>query len=112
MELNLRREQCKEGGLIDMVSNLLIWNEKVGFIRINEGTGDNLLPEDETQGYVDYIMLDFMEYDGMDLVEKDGAQVMLEELYQEKFENETEVVQYLIDTNWIPNVDYVYLYAE
>ena len=95
-----------------MVGNILIWNERVGFVRINEGTGDNLLLEDEANGYVDYIMLDFMEYDGMELIETDGAQVMLTELYQEKFESETEVVQYLIDTDWIPDVDYVYLYAE
>lgn len=95
-----------------MVSNILIWNEKVGFIRINEGTGDNLLLEDEEEGYVDYIMLDFMEYDGMDLIETDGGQVMLSEMYQEKFENEAEVVQYLIDADWIPDVDYVYLFAE
>ena len=95
-----------------MVGNILIWNERVGFVRINEGTGDNLLSEDEANGYVDYIMLDFMEYDGMELIETDGAQAMLTELYQKKFESETEVVQYLIDTDWIPDVDYTYLYAE
>ena len=95
-----------------MVGNILIWNERVGFVRINEGTGDNLLSEDEANGYVDYIMLDFMEYDGMELIETDGAQAMLTEMYQEKFESKTEVVQYLIDTDWIPDVDYVYLYAE
>ena len=95
-----------------MVSNILIWNKQIGFIRINEGTGDNLLPEDETEGYVDYIMLDFIDYDGVDFTETDGAQVMLTEMYQEKFENEAEVVDYLIDTDWIPDVDYVYLYVE
>lgn len=95
-----------------MVSNILIWNEKVGFIRINEGTGDNLSQEDEAQGYVDYIMLSFMEYDGNDLVESDGFQVMLSEMYQSKFESEKDVVKYLIDTNWISDVSYVYLYAK
>lgn len=95
-----------------MVKNILIWNEKVGFIRINEGAGENLFPEDEEKGYVDYIMLDFMEYDGMSLFESDGAQVMLFELYQEKFESEIEVVKYLIDTEWIPDVNYVYLYTK
>lgn len=95
-----------------MVSNILIWDKQIGFIRINEGNGTNLLSEDEEAGFVDYIMLDFMEYDGMELTETDGAQIMLTELYQEKFENEAEVIQYLIDTNWIPDVDYVYLYAE
>lgn len=95
-----------------MVSNILIWNERVGFVRINEGTGDNLLSEDEANGYVDYIMIDFITYDGNDFIEEDGAQAMLTEMYQDKFENEEEVVQYLIDTDWIPDEDYTYLYAE
>jgi hypothetical protein len=93
-----------------MISGLLLlWNKEVGFVRCNEGTGDNLLPEDEKEGYVDYIMLDFMEYDGYDLIEADGSQVMLTELYQEKFKTEEEVVQYLIDTNWIPDAEYIIL---
>lgn len=91
--------------------NILIWNEQVGFIKINEGNGSNLLDEDEEDGYVDYIMLDFIEYDGYDFIETDGAQVMLMEMYQEEFEDETEVVEYLIDCGWIPDVDYVYLYG-
>jgi len=93
-------------------SNILIWNEKVGFIKINEGSGDNLFDEDEDEGYVDYIMMDFIEYDGYSFTETDGAQVMLTEMYQEKFESETEVVQYLIDCEWIPDVEYVYLYMK
>lgn len=92
--------------------DILIWNKEVGFIKINEGTGDNLLPEDEAQGYVDYIMMDFIEYDGIDFYETDGAQVLLTEMYQDKFENETEVVQHLIDCSWIPDVEYVYLYMQ
>lgn len=95
-----------------MVSNILIWNREIGFIRINEGSGDNLSQEDEQQGYVDYIMLEFMQYDGIEINETDGAQIMLKELYQEKFEDEADVVQYLIDTEWIPGADYYYLYAE
>ena len=95
-----------------VASNILIWNEKVGFVKINEGTGDNLFDEDEEDGYVDYIMMDFIEYDGNDFTNTDGAQIMLTEMYQEKFENETEVVQYLIDCEWIPDVEYVYLHAE
>lgn len=95
-----------------MVSNILIWHEQTGFIQINEGSGDNLLPEDEENGYVDYIMLDFLEYNGIEFVEKDGAQVMLTELYQEKFKDKTEVVKHLIDSNFIPELEYVYLYAK
>lgn len=93
-----------------MASNILIWNENVGFIKINEGNGSNLLPEDEAQGYVDYIMLDFIDYDGYDFTETDGAQVMLTKLYQRKFADTTEVIQYLIDCGWIPDEEYVYLY--
>lgn len=103
-----------EGKKTVMVSNILIWNKEIGFIRINEGSGDNLSHEDEQQGYVDYIMLEFMQYDGMEINETDGAQIMLKELYQEKFKdyNEADVVQYLIDTEWIPDADYYYLYAK
>ena len=93
-------------------SNILIWSEKTGFIKINEGSGDNLYPEDEAEGYVDYIMLDFIEYDGNNFIETDGAQVMLTEMYQEKFKSETEVVYYLIDCGWIPDLAYVYLHME
>lgn len=90
--------------------SILIWNRDAGFIKINEGDGSNLFPEDEVQGYVDYIMLDYIEYDGYDFVESDGAQVMLTEMYQEQFLDVTDVVQYLIDSDWIPDVDYTYLY--
>ena len=95
-----------------MVSNILIWNKNVGFIKINEGDGSNLFNEDIREGYVDYIMFDFIEYDGYDFEEVDGGQVMLRELYQEKFEDETEVVQYLIDCGWIPDEEYYYLYVK
>ena len=57
-------------------------------------------------------MLDILEYDGYDFVEVDGAQVMLTELYQEKFNGKEDVIRHLINTNWIPDVDYIYLYAE
>lgn len=95
-----------------MSSNILIWNENIGFIRIKEGNGTNLLPEDEAEGYVDYIMVDYLDYDGYELVETDGTQVMLEELYQEKFRSKEEVVRHLIDCSWIPDAEYTYLYAE
>lgn len=97
-------------------SNILIWNEDVGFIKINEGTGDNLLPEDEEEGYVDYIMVDGAEYNGYELVESydscEGGQAMLTEMYQEMFDSAEDVIAYLIDCGWIPDVDYTILYAE
>lgn len=95
-----------------MVNNILIWNKELGFVRINEGSGENLLPEDEDQGYADYIMLSFLNYDGYDFEETDGAQVMLTELYQEKFKTVADVIQHLVDTNWIPDDKYQILYGE
>lgn len=94
-----------------MVSNILLWNKKIGFIRINEGSGDNLTEEDIKEGYKDYIMLDFIDYDGYDFNEFDGGQIMLNALYQDMFEDEQEVVNYLIGNNEIPNEEYYYLYA-
>lgn len=97
-------------------SEILIWNKEIGFIRIYEGDGCNLLPEDEDEGYVDYINIDGLAYDLGEFTEcyepVEGGMAMLTELYQEKFESETEVIQYLIETEWIPDVEYVYLYAE
>ena len=93
-------------------SNILIWDKKVGFVRINEGNGSNLLDKDEEKGYVDYIMLDFLEYNGYELIENDGSQVMLYEMYQDKFNSVEEVIQHMIDCNWIPNTKYIVLYAE
>ena len=99
-----------------VASEILIWNKEVGFIRIYEGDGCNLLPEDEDEGYVDYINIDGLVYELGELVENyepvEGGMAMLTELYQKKFEDVTEVVQYLIDTGWIPNIEYTYLYAE
>ena len=93
-------------------SNILIWNKDTGFLRINEGTCDNLFPEDIAQGCVDYIMLDHMEFDGMELIESDGIQILLTELYQSKFHSTKDVIQYLIDKEWIANCNYIILYEE
>ena len=95
-----------------VASNILIWEKHVGFVRINEGSGDNLLPGDEAEGYVDYIMIDFITYDGYDFVEEDGEQYLLTELYQDKFKSVTEVIDYLIGVDCLPDVDYMILYAE
>lgn len=92
-------------------SNILIWNDKVGFVRINEGSGDNLTYEDEANGLVDYIMLDFFEYDGYYFYKTDGAQVMLTEMYQEQFESVTDVVDYLKMHDWIPDEEYTVVYV-
>lgn len=45
-----------------------------------EGTGDNLLAEDEEQGYVDYIMVEMYKLEDTDVEEIDGGQIMLTKL--------------------------------
>lgn len=97
-----------------VANTILIFNEFWGFYRIDEGTGANLLEEDEEQGYVDYIMLNELEFDGCEgFTEIDGAQVMLTELYQEKFKTVQDVIDYLIwETGFLPNGKYVVLYAK
>lgn len=92
--------------------SILIWNKDVGFIKINEGTGENLLKEDIKEGYVDYMMIDFVEYDGDEFEVMDGGQVMLKELYKEKFNSIENVVDYLIECDEIPNAVYTVLYAK
>ncbi len=82
---------------------------ETSFVRVNEGSGTNLLQEDIEEGFVDYIMIDFLEYDGYEFIETDGAQVMLSELYQVKFHSVEEVIKHLIDTSFLPDVKYMIL---
>lgn len=96
----------------EMPSALLLWNETEGFIRIGEGTGDNLLKEDIADGYVDYINLDFLKYHEGELKEQDGGMVMLKELYQEKFATTYDLINYLIVEEEIPDCHYMILAAE
>lgn len=54
-------------------------------IRIAEGSGDNLLPEDVREGYVDYIYYEQYEL-GIDMPEVDGGQIMLDKLLRDKYQ--------------------------
>ena len=94
-----------------MQSNILIWNQDAGFFKINEGTGDNLLDEDIEEGYIDYIVVTELEYNGDDFEEFDGGDCLLRKLYQDKFNTVDEVIQHLIDSYFIPDVNYMILYA-
>ena len=53
-----------------------------------EGTGDNLLPEDEEQGYKDYAMLSLYSIDGDELALVDSGQMMTEKLIADMTEEE------------------------
>lgn len=60
------------------------------FILAVEGTGDNLLPEDEEEGYKDYIMATIYKVDGYEFEQLDSPQIMLtklvDDMSQEEFE--------------------------
>lgn len=53
------------------------------YIHICEGTGDNLLPEDIDEGYIDYIYYEVYNtlQDVYDRKEYDGGMVLLKEYY-------------------------------
>lgn len=48
----------------------------------------------------------------MELIESDGVQILLTELYQSKFHSAKDVIQHLIDKEWIANCNYIILYEE
>ena len=93
-----------------MQSDILIWNKDVGFVKINEGTGDNLLYEDKQEGYIDYINYDFLSYDGDDFSEEDGGMMLLKDLYQDKFHSIPDLIQFMIEQKLIPDKEYIVLY--
>lgn len=65
-------------------------------LRIAEGDGMNLLDEDKTEGYVDYIYYDQHELSS-GMPECDGGQVMLTELFREKFSSTEDAIPAVLD---------------
>lgn len=78
-------------------------------IRISEGTGDNLLDEDIEAGYVDYIYYEQYEL-GDDIRESDGGQIMLTELFREKFTCTKDCIPNVLDMAYgDTNLSYIVL---
>lgn len=61
-------------------------------IRIAEGSGDNLLPEDIEDGYVDYIYYEQYELSN-NMPEADGGQILMEEMFRDKYECTADCIQ-------------------
>lgn len=104
-------------GNLEVVSNnvpsdIMIWNASTGFIHITEGSGCNLSEEDCENGMVDYINYDFLVLDSTEFGEVDGGQCNLDTLYQEKFLCISDVVNHLIEEEFIPNAVYAILNAQ
>lgn len=64
-------------------------------IRITEGSGDNLLPEDIEEGYTDYIYYEQYEL-SQGFPEVDGGQVLLEEMFRDKYSCTEDAVEYVL----------------
>lgn len=55
---------------------LIITKDTEKLITIVEGTGDNLFPEDEADGYVDYVMTSIYHVDDEDITLEDSGQML------------------------------------
>ena len=55
---------------------LIITKDTEKLITIVEGTGDNLFPEDEAEGFVDYVTTSVYYVDGEEIVLEDGGQML------------------------------------
>jgi hypothetical protein len=77
------------------------------FIHIEEGSGDNLTHEDETDGYVDYINYTNYSYNGGgELDEEDGGMCLLTDYYIDT--SLTSIINHILEENDITeNVEYL-----
>ena len=67
---------------------LIITKDTEKLITIVEGTGDNLLAEDEADGFVDYVMTSIYHVDGEDIVLEDGGQMLSKTMIADLEEDE------------------------
>lgn len=65
-------------------------------IRITEGSGDNLLPEDIEEGYTDYICYEQYEI-SQGFPEVDGGQVLLKEMFRDKYNSTADSIFDVLD---------------
>ena len=67
---------------------LIITKDTEKLITIVEGTGDNLLAEDEADGFVDYVMTSIYHVDGEDIVLEDSGQMLSKTMIEDLEEDE------------------------
>lgn len=98
MDMNQRWLDYIKGNNID---GLFFYNpeEKI-FMTVYEGTGDNLLPEDEEEGYVDYWMADVFGEEGS----IDGTQIMCETLIRENNQTIGEIIDMVEESEMVMSI--------
>lgn len=70
--------------------------EKRQIVRIAEGSGDNLLPEDVEKGYVDYIYYEQYELE-IDMPKADGGQILLKRLLRDEYQCMADCIPVVLD---------------
>lgn len=70
------------------------------FMTVYEGTGDNLLPEDEEEGYVDYWMVDVFSKNG----NEDGAQIMCTTVIRETNPTVGEIIDMIEESEMVMSI--------
>lgn len=94
----------------DILSGILAYLPKAGLIITwTEGTGDNLLPEDCEEGYVDYVNYQVYKIHNTQIREFDCGMMMLRNYYSELYKNDSDaaydVVKYATDELDISETD-------
>lgn len=90
-------EICSSSQKLEGYDDLFIYvPEMRQIVRISEGTGDNLHPEDLDQGYVDYIYYDQHELSN-GMPEVDGGQVLLKEMLRDKYRCMADCIPSVLD---------------
>lgn len=82
---------------------------KKEFLFISEGTGDNLLPEDMREGYVDYVNIDRYVFTGdidSPFVEVDGGMMLLKKPYQDSFNDDDDLARQCIEYMYDKDIAY------
>ena len=93
-----------------MLDTVYVFLAPDALIRISEGTGDNLLHEDEEEGYVDYIIFDILTLGFHGIEEDDGGQIMYKEYVAEKYTDLAEAIPDVLEyMGWPSDTKYTLL---
>jgi len=98
MDLNQRwLDYIKENN----IDGIFLYNpEETTLMTIYEGTGENLFPEDEENGYVDYWMVDVFSTKG----NEDGAQIMCTAIIRETNPTIGEIIDMVEESEMVMSI--------
>lgn len=92
----------------DMKSESMVFIPSIQtFVYAAEGDGGNLSAEDEAEGAVDYLYIETYIYEDRELVEYDGGQLNLSEMFVDKYHTEDEYIKDAIRFMFDADLDYI-----